>query len=73
LKDLSLVGASQAIQGSGSVNFNHTLDLRLQLSANTTADRATKSAEKPAGDSVELTGALPKPSVKRIEATAPKP
>lgn len=74
-QDLSLVGATQGIQGSGSVKFNRTLDLQLRATNNAASERTPKPganvATDAATDAVELTGPLARPNVARIESTAP--
>jgi hypothetical protein len=70
-QSLSLIGASQGIQGSGSVNFNRTLDLQLRVTNNAASERASRPGADVGGDAVELTGPLAKPGVTRIESPGP--
>jgi hypothetical protein len=65
--ELSLTGAT-AIQGTGVVNFDRTLNLRLWPgSAAPVTAAAGKSQPTPARDAVDLTGSLAKPNVRRVE------
>ncbi len=73
---LSLSGAP-GIQGAGVVNFDRTIDLRLwpanaSSSANASAAAAAKS-QPAARDAIELTGALARPAVRRVERSATNP
>ena len=72
-QDLSLDGGSQQIRGAGDVNFDRTLVLRLNLTSGSSPDRGAKSNLEVTAKSVELTGALATPDVRRIAPIAPKP
>ena len=71
--DLSLTGAS-AIQGTGVVNFDRTIDLRLwPANLLSPAGTVAKSQEATRRDAVELTGSLARPDVRRVERSATNP
>ena len=71
-QDLSLEGASQKIHGAGTVDFDHTLDLQLSQTTVSSAERGAKFAAELPASAVELTGALTKPNVRRVEPAREK-
>jgi hypothetical protein len=73
VRDLSLEGASQKIQGTGIVNLDRTVDLRISQAASPSSERGAKSSAGPLANVVELTGPLANPSVRRAEGTPSKP
>jgi AsmA-like C-terminal region len=72
-KDLSLVSATQEVQGSGFVKFDRTLDMQLRTIDAVASERGPRSSSNAASDAVELTGSLVRPDVRRIEPGAPRP
>jgi AsmA-like C-terminal region/AsmA family len=72
-QNLSLSGATQGIQGSGSVNFDRTLVMQLRGTNATASEASARPNANLTGDSVELRGSLAKLDVRRIETTAPHP
>jgi hypothetical protein len=73
LRDLTLEGPSQKIQGAGVVNFDRTLTLQVSQPSISSPERGTKSSARTATEAVELTGSLSDPSVRRLQHALTKP
>ena len=73
-QELSLSGPAPGIQGSGFVNFDRTLDLRLRLAEAAAPERGARPRPKTAaGDAVELTGSLARPRCAASKRNATRP
>jgi hypothetical protein len=71
--DLSFEGTSQKISGKGVVNFDRTIDLQLSQPVAPSPERDSKSSAQTTTNTVQLTGPLAKPSVRRVDSTSPRP
>ena len=73
IEDFSLEGPSPKIQATGIVNFDRTINLQVSQPSGSSPERGAKSSTRTAADSVELTGSLANPSVRRVRSIPPKP
>jgi hypothetical protein len=71
-QDISLVGATQSVQGSGFINYDRTLEMRLRPVTAGAIERNSKPNAERSGHAVELTGSLGKPDVRRVETASPR-